>query len=96
MEGINAIRTGKLISLSEQQLMDCDSGVYNNACEGGLAEPAFIFIKKHGGIASDESYPYTGKKEACDKAKVCNIHSEADRHEISHIFSLLSHFSSVY
>ncbi|PWA40367.1 cysteine protease [Artemisia annua] len=69
VEGINAIRTGKLISLSEQQLMDCDSGVYNNACEGGLAEPAFIFIKKHGGIASDESYPYTGKKEACDKAK---------------------------
>ncbi|GKA30854.1 peptidase C1A [Tanacetum coccineum] len=69
VEGINAIRTGKLISLSEQQLMDCDVGVYNNACMGGLPEPAFIFIKKHGGIASDESYPYVGKKEECDKAK---------------------------
>ncbi|XP_071729361.1 vignain-like [Rutidosis leptorrhynchoides] len=67
VEGINAIVTGQLTRLSEQQLMDCDTK--SNACDGGLREPAFRFIKEHGGIATDESYPYTAKKGTCDASK---------------------------
>ncbi|XP_071729348.1 cysteine protease Amb a 11.0101-like [Rutidosis leptorrhynchoides] len=67
VEGINAIRTGQLIPLSEQQLMDCDTS--NGACDGGLHENAFKFITEHGGLATAESYPYVGKKEVCCKEK---------------------------
>ncbi|GKC43829.1 peptidase C1A [Tanacetum coccineum] len=62
VERINAIRTGKLLTLSEQQLLDCDIAK-NKGCDGGFMEPAFKFIKEHGGLATDESYPYVGKRE---------------------------------
>ncbi|PWA50215.1 peptidase C1A [Artemisia annua] len=69
VEGINAIRTGRLIRLSEQQLIDCDSNGSNRGCEGGAMEPAFTFIQEHGGLATEESYPYLAKRDKCDQAK---------------------------
>ncbi|XP_022031524.1 thiol protease SEN102-like [Helianthus annuus] len=41
IEGINAIKTGELVSLSEQQLIDCADGI-NQGCRGGIMEPTFI------------------------------------------------------
>ena len=70
VEGINAIRTGQLIPLSEQQLIDCDSNGSNRGCEGGAMEHAFKFIQEHGGLATEESYPYLAKRDKCDQAKV--------------------------
>ncbi|PWA63581.1 cysteine proteinases superfamily protein [Artemisia annua] len=69
VEGINAIRTGHLVRLSEQQLIDCDSKGSNNGCDGGLMEPAFNFITEHGGLATEESYPYVEKREVCCSSK---------------------------
>lgn len=52
-------KTGHLVSLSVQNLVDCDP--IDGGCGGGLVRPAFDFIKKQGGIDTEESYPYEGK-----------------------------------
>lgn len=69
MEGINQIATGELISLSEQELVDCDTS-YNQGCNGGLMDYAFEFIIKNGGIDTEEDYPYTGRDGRCDQNRV--------------------------
>lgn len=71
VEGINKIKTGKLISLSEQELIDCDTGKENQGCNGGLMETAFAFIKSNG-LTTESNYPYKAKDNTCDKAKAQN------------------------
>lgn len=64
VEGINQIKTKELITLSEQQLVDCDTET-NQGCNGGLMDAAFEYIKKNGGITSEDEYPYTAKDGTC-------------------------------
>uniref|UniRef100_A0A1J3GTN5 Putative cysteine proteinase n=1 Tax=Noccaea caerulescens TaxID=107243 RepID=A0A1J3GTN5_NOCCA len=67
VEGVNKIATGELISLSEQELIDCDRGVDNFGCLGGQAEFAFEFIIRNGGILADQVYPYSENDTAACK-----------------------------
>jgi C1A family cysteine protease len=69
IEGIHKIKSGKLVSLSEQQLVDCDVKNGNQGCQGGLMEDAFTFIINNGGLTTDKDYPYEGKDGTCNKEK---------------------------
>ncbi|CAH8273794.1 unnamed protein product [Arabidopsis lyrata] len=80
LEGANFLATGKLVSLSEQQLVDCDhecdpeeAGSCDSGCNGGLMNSAFEYTLKTGGLMKEEDYPYTGKDgKTCklDKSKI--------------------------
>ncbi|KAK3033403.1 LOW QUALITY PROTEIN: hypothetical protein RJ639_032376, partial [Escallonia herrerae] len=65
-EGITKLKTGRLISLSEQELVDCDGIGGNQGCEGGLMDNAFLFIQQNDGISSEASYPYLGIDGFCN------------------------------
>ncbi|XP_068223914.1 cathepsin L-like, partial [Palaemon carinicauda] len=70
VEGQWAIKHDKLISLSEQELVDCDST--DEGCNGGMPENAYEAIKKLGGLETETDYPYEGRDEKChfDKSMV--------------------------
>lgn len=70
VEGINKIKTGKLVSLSAQELMECDVSSDTQGCEGGDMKIAFQYIKQIGGITTENDYPYKGKDGACQKKVV--------------------------
>lgn len=67
-EGIVKLRTGKLISLSEQELLDCDVDDTNRGCNGGAMQDAFEFIATNGGLATEVAYPYTASEGTCTGA----------------------------
>ncbi|XP_058749825.1 ervatamin-B-like [Vicia villosa] len=75
IEGIVAIVTGKLISLSAQELVDCDP--VSLGCGGGYLYDAFNWVLRNGGIARDSKYPYTAVKGACRSTQIPNSPTSA-------------------
>merc|ERR1712032_410987 len=65
MEGAHQIATGTLLSLSEQELVDCDHNG-SMGCNGGSMEGAFQWYETNKADLEDD-YQYTGKT-----GKTCN------------------------
>ena len=66
MEGAWSISTGELVSLSEQQLVDCSKSYGNHGCNGGLMDDAFQYAMDNG-MCLESAYPYTAKGGDCQK-----------------------------
>lgn len=60
LEGQMYKATRKLVSLSEQQLLDCSSKYGNKGCYGGVPYIAFRYVHEEGGICAESRYPYLG------------------------------------
>ncbi|KAG2308356.1 hypothetical protein Bca52824_028104 [Brassica carinata] len=65
VEGLTKLSGNNLVSLSEQQLVDCQNG-----CNGGRITDAFDYMIKNGGISSDSEYPYQEEPGQCRYERV--------------------------
>merc|ERR1711881_359368 len=63
LEGATQIATGNLVSMSEQQFVDCDKA-QDQGCNGGLMDNAFTYAEANA-ICTEASYPYQGKDGTC-------------------------------
>jgi len=77
IEGVNFVKTKQLLSLSEQQLIDCSWNYGDNGCDGGEDFRAYEYIIKAGGLADEEEYGHylsqDGKCKAKDVEKVVKL-----------------------
>ena len=53
-----------VVSLSEQQLVDCSRPYGNQGCNGGWMDSAFDFAIEHG-LTTTSAYPYVARDQAC-------------------------------
>jgi len=66
IEGFVVVKKSQaLVSLSPQQLVDCDKG--NQGCSGGLPSTSIPWVGKNGGLCSEADYPYVGRGGTCKK-----------------------------
>jgi len=80
IEGAWAISKGQLVDFSEQELVDCATGISygSHGCSGGQMQGAFKFVIEHG-QCSLASYPYTAKDGTCKSCSaVAHISSCSD------------------
>jgi C1A family cysteine protease len=74
IEGTNFLAGNPLTSLSEQQIVSCDTKYGDQGCNGGLPEQAFKYVIAAGGVVTEKAYPYAS---GSGRAPKCNTAAEA-------------------
>ncbi|KAJ5076056.1 cathepsin l [Anaeramoeba ignava] len=78
IEGCTVAYGGSLISLSEQEIVDCDDGE-KYGCGGGWPYQAMQWVTEVGGLCSEQDYPYVGVNQKCQNSS-CQPVSTLDSH----------------
>jgi len=84
-EGAYFLEHNQLLSLSEQQIVDCDGN--DHGCDGGWPTNAMDYIKSAGGLMLESDYPYKGYEGSCKfdaskaKMQVKSVHTFTARNE---------------
>jgi C1A family cysteine protease len=78
LEGAYFLKYNKLISFSEQELVDCENSKHGGndlGCNGGEMDNAFSWIKSNKGLCSEQDYPYVSgtTHKANDQCNVCSV-----------------------
>lgn len=99
IEGKHKIVRGNLVSLSEQQLIDCD--YTNSGCKGGFVIRAYRWIRKIGGLTTSSAYPYKGARGKCMKrrraaARIAGWRSVRSRSEVALVNAVAGQPVAVY
>jgi cathepsin F len=68
LEGLNYLKTKKMVQFSEQQLVDCDHNG-DQGCNGGLMKNAFDYLTTAGGLETESDYKYKGQDGTCEFVK---------------------------
>lgn len=88
VEGVNFVKNKKLVSLSEEQLVDCDT--LDHGCNGGYMTNAYKAIKEEGGLETEDDYPYKGLF-----GKNCSMSSSKPRVNIDSYVELSSNETEI-
>jgi len=81
LEGAIQLATGELVSLSEQELVDCNVGGEDEGCGGGYPDVAFEYVIEKHGLTNEANYPYTASDNVCNTTEVDSPSGSITRYE---------------
>ena len=65
LEGQHAKKSKKLVSLSEENIVNCANNFGNFGCDGGWPNAGLSYIKYNNGVDTEKSYPYNTMDGNC-------------------------------